>query len=269
MADKRRLRRGVGGIALLAGVVTACGSGTATWDSSESPAAALQAANRATMTYATARIALYGSEGPGANPVPVHGSAVANLRTGDTDMTTQVQSVGEVKVRIVHGTMYEKVPDDSLSPAAGMWISFDLSGETSAAASGGATGADVLGILSSAPLKSVQRTGHLKVNGRSTTEFDVVLDLSRIPQSELSASSAGFTSFLRSMECGTMPMKVYVDSDGLIRRVLIQVKNQQGSIDVTTDFLEYGVPLHVTAPPADQVVPYSSAKEVFGQHPSN
>lgn len=64
-------------------------------------------------------------------------------------------------------------------------------------------------------------------------------------------------------------MKVYVDSDGLLRRVVLSLKNQHGSIDLTTDFMQYGVPLHVTAPPADQVVPYSSAKEVFGQNASN
>jgi hypothetical protein len=64
-------------------------------------------------------------------------------------------------------------------------------------------------------------------------------------------------------------MKVYVDSDGLVRRAVIFAKNQHGLIDLTTDFVEYGVPLHVTAPPADQVVPYSSAKEVFGQNTNN
>lgn len=256
-------------VALLAGVVTACGSGAATWDSSESPVAALQAAGRATMKNPTARIMLYGSEGPAAKPVPVHGSAVTNLQNGDTDMTAQVQSLGEVESRIVNGKMYQKVPEDALSPAAGMWISFDLSDQSSTAASGAATGADVLGLLRNASSKSVKRIGHLKVNGRSTTEFDAVIDIGRIPQSELTETSADFNSFLTSLELGAMPMKIYVDSDGLIRRVVISAKNQHGSIDLTTDYLEYGVPVHVAVPPADLVVPYSSVQEVFGQNASN
>lgn len=253
---------------LIAGLCAACG-GTASWGGSDAPKKVLQAASSASMKRGSVHMTVHGFEAAGAKRVPIDGSAVTNLRNGNADMTAKVQSVGEVKTRIVDGTMYEKVPDDSLSPAAGMWIRFDLSGESSAAGNGNTGGAAVLNMLGTSSVDSVTRSGHAKINGRSTTEFDAVLKLGREPNLSLSDDASEFASFLEALELGTMPVKVYIDSEGLIRRTIMSASNLHGSLDLTIDYLKYGVPLHVTAPPADQVVPYSSVQEVLGHNTGN
>lgn len=51
-----------------------------------------------------------------------------------------------------------------------------------------------------------------------------------------------------------VPMEVWIDDQGLVRRTRVQVSTEVFSTGTTTDILEYGVDVDVTPPPADQTV---------------
>jgi hypothetical protein len=56
-----------------------------------------------------------------------------------------------------------------------------------------------------------------------------------------------------------LPMDLYVDSDHHVRRISFSMDapkstTGQGAMTMTEDFYDFGVPVTVTAPPADQVV---------------
>jgi len=61
-----------------------------------------------------------------------------------------------------------------------------------------------------------------------------------------------------------IPVKVWIDSEDLVRRELLSLTLPGGSgapagtsITLTTDFYDFGVPVHVSAPPAAEIASLS------------
>lgn len=114
---------------------------------------------------------------------------------------------------------------------------------------------------------SIDRVGTQNVRGVATTRYHVVLDLfkiaARAPSSQRAAVRRTFAREAKLLGSHTMPIDVWIDSSGLVRREHIQIPLKAPSIPagasmaMTIDLFDFGVPVHVKAPPAGDVTDFS------------
>ncbi|MBA2384558.1 MAG: hypothetical protein H0V68_07850 [Actinobacteria bacterium] len=117
---------------------------------------------------------------------------------------------------------------------------------------------------------SVQEAGTAKIRGVATTRYEAKLDLRKATEAtadELGLSERERAALRRaaaqlSTQSGlkTLPVEVYVDRGGLLRRMRMATKTtgvMQFSLTQTTDFYDFGVDVDVQAPPRSQVVDLS------------
>ncbi|HLI72706.1 MAG TPA: hypothetical protein VKU86_02420, partial [Acidimicrobiales bacterium] len=105
---------------------------------------------------------------------------------------------------------------------------------------------------------TVVPVGASSVDGVDVQEYSVTVDTARL-KSRLENLPSWMQQALSQVRFGDVSMKVYVDGAGLLRRMTEHVSMAVASggtvsIDVSLDFSDFGVPVSVTAPPADQVV---------------
>jgi hypothetical protein len=126
-------------------------------------------------------------------------------------------------------------------------------------------GTEILKLLDQAG--GVTTVGTEQVRGVDTTHYQGTLDLA----SALAEASADQRSKAES-ELGkvgidpstaTVPVDVWIGSDGLVRRVMIGVDGLKATTasstgatsgNVTMEFYDFGQPVNITVPPADQVL---------------
>ena len=146
-------------------------------------------------------------------------------------------------------------------PAGKTWAKVDLA---KAAKQGGFD----LGALTSAqldPRKAVEllkqagasaKIGEEQIDGVATTHYRVVVD-PKTALGDLSESERGQAEqMLKLTGISTFPVDVWVDGAGMLRRVAAQVGGADAlfSIKASLDLTDYGTPVTVDLPPADQVV---------------
>jgi hypothetical protein len=78
----------------------------------------------------------------------------------------------------------------------------------------------------------------------------------------------------RQMGMGPMPFKVYVDDDGMVRRMEMAMSQRSNGVEVEVvaimDLYDFGAPATITAPPADEVVDASELDiPMFGEMTAN
>ena len=169
-------------------------------------------------------------------------------------------------------TTYIKVPGGAGAPVphGKSWVAVD------AGTAGGPMGslfgpfggessnpADLLSSLT-AISTSVTRLGTATVRGVQVTGYRVNIDPAKVAARLPRARRAGFRDFASILGNGSIPVDVWVDGQNLVRqlRVTLHLPGGTGApahaqIVQTTDFSDYGAPVHVTAPPAAQVASLS------------
>jgi hypothetical protein len=106
---------------------------------------------------------------------------------------------------------------------------------------------------------AVHKVGSATVRGASTTQYRVLVDVAKVIGILPKADQAAELKALKSINLKTLPIDVYVDGSGYVRRVAInltKLKVQAGtaplSIKVSFDLYDFGHSVHVTAPPASK-----------------
>lgn len=112
---------------------------------------------------------------------------------------------------------------------------------------------------------TVTEVGTEAVDGIDATHYKAELDLAKLMAAAGDKLSPEAKSRMQSQMdkvSGTMPVEVWVGSDGLVRRVTLSfdlsamgMAGAKGSMAFTMDFTDLGQPVVVTVPPADQVSP--------------
>ena len=113
----------------------------------------------------------------------------------------------------------------------------------------------------------MEKAGTAKVRRVATTRYEAKLDLTKA--TEATADELGLTEQQRALllraaqelakQSGlkTLPVEVYVDGEGLLRRLRIAMKTVTGparfSLTQTMDYYDFGVDVDVQAPPEAQV----------------
>ncbi len=103
--------------------------------------------------------------------------------------------------------------------------------------------------------------GSSTVDGTSVQGYAVTLDPAAIKAELANAKLPSWmTAALSQVDIERTSMKVYVDASGLLRRVGFDITESASSakvdVDESLDFSDYGAPVSVSAPPADQVASF-------------
>jgi hypothetical protein len=106
----------------------------------------------------------------------------------------------------------------------------------------------------------IERVGTETIRGIKTTRYEGTVDLRKVLAQLGSEQRKQAQALLTEAGATTMDVEVWVDDEGLTRRLTQSYDTKQaGSITMTMDVLGYNVPVSVQAPPASQVIDVSKA----------
>jgi hypothetical protein len=233
-------------------------------------AAATADAGTARTAYTMRMTGLAGASGG----VTATGTGAVDFASRSTELqlhmtVPQAGMTVDMSERMVGTMLYMHSP--LLSGATGKpWIKLDLQklGKSagldmnSAMSTGGSDPTQMLAYLNAAS-DSIDRVGTEAVRGTQTTHYHVVVDLLKIANTVPAAKQAAVRrTFRREVELvgtHTIPIDVWIDSQGLVRREHVDISMHPATVTVpvememTIDFFDFGAPVHVVPPPARMV----------------
>jgi hypothetical protein len=198
--------------------------------------------------------------GTGTGAIDFNQSALQlQLSVGADNQQIQMQAV------YLAGSIYESIPDISQVFPGKSWVSVDLSslqgeGGPSTSSLGTSNNPAAMLQLLAQQGNTVVPLGSSTVDGVSVQGYSVALNSSAIKtQLQQAKLPSWMTSALANVNIQNTSVTVYVDSSGLLRRMAVNLSESLGSsgsvsVDESLDFSDYGAPVSVSAPPADQVV---------------
>jgi hypothetical protein len=104
----------------------------------------------------------------------------------------------------------------------------------------------------------VKKVGTEQVDGVDTTEYSGTVDLKKFSEKY----GAGFGRLYKQLGTSTVPVQVWIDGDGLVRKLHETLSGTIAGagrldLDMTVTLSDFGAAVNVTPPPADQVADIS------------
>ena len=204
------------------------------------------------------------------------GMSVSFTETGEIDFAhsrgfISMQAPMAMTAVFVPPDMYIKLPGGSGAlPKGKSWLAVPTGtpgGDAAGLGSllgpfGSGNPADLLASLM-AISGSERRLGAATVRGVPVTGFGVNIDPAKAAARVPNWERASFQQFAKSLGSGTIPVDVWVDGQNQVRRVRLSLSALgstalAGALGKTklvesTDYYDFGVPVHVSAPPAAEV----------------
>jgi len=127
---------------------------------------------------------------------------------------------------------------------------------------------DVLGLLK-AVSGSIEAVGSEKIRGVETSHYRATIDTSKVEQLVPEAqrqSLGGVDQAAKQAGLTELPLDVWIDADQRLRKLSIDLDAKQPGTDqsvkasLVVELYDYGTPLDVELPPADQVVDAATLK---------
>jgi hypothetical protein len=173
-------------------------------------------------------------------------------------MTVAIPAEGELSVLLVDGQFYMGFPPDSGFPTEKPWITIDPEGDDLFSQAFGSmveqltdTTAATDQFTQHADLFTVEEVGSDSIDGVEVTEYLVTVAAEDIAEVlELPAEA--------ELPAEELTYSLWVDEDALSRRLTSDLAGE-GSMEMT--FFDYGEPVEVEAPPADQVTDFATMLE--------
>jgi hypothetical protein len=174
-----------------------------------------------------------------------------------------------IEERLVDGFLYLKLPE-GLAGKFGSdkpWVKLSLSqmGGIGTDPSGTGIGNDpgaLLDQLKSVSSKVTSKPGP-QVNGQPTTEYDADIDLQKVVAK---APNAASQKVLDKLGLKSIPVQVFVDGQNRVVRISESMELGMGTMEMTLTFSDFGQPVDITAPPADQTTDFKSLMGSFGSN---
>jgi hypothetical protein len=259
--------------------------------STPSPAKVLDAAYTTTTSAGTAKVDLAGQIGTTVDGkpenVPINANGVVDFTHKAADLNESVAGSAKdlTETRYLNGMLYQRIPSQAAGLTGGkQWIAMDLN---QAASNQGNTG--LSGLLASAPSDpsdllmyltavegQVKTVGPDTVDGAQTTHYDATIDLDKV--ATLDPGAASTTKQLeQQLGSNSLPIQLWVDQQNRVRKISLDeniahpvpgsttsggtaTTGQNGQqltigsvhVSVTVTMSDYGTPVHIVAPPADQ-----------------
>ncbi|MGD0881349.1 MAG: hypothetical protein ABSB09_07265 [Acidimicrobiales bacterium] len=276
---QRRVAVGVLGAAVLlagcggAASSTGSSSGTASTAAPGSPAAVVLDAYQRTVADRTADVSLTETvTGGTTGTVTVNGSGQVDFTTGDAQFTLTVPPVGSITMRLLKPEVYLQLPAaaDAGLPGGVSWVSLDLDTVTksltgqslSQLSSSADVSTDGLSYLEGVSADGVTTVGPATIDGVSTTEYSATIDLAKVGDQRPPRVRAALQRLESSVGLSNVPIQVWIDAQGQVRQESFQETVTAGgashSVSATIGYSDFGTPVSVVAPPANQVAPLSS-----------
>lgn len=228
-------------------------------------ASVLQALNRTTKEAESAEMTVEVDIEAGGQQQSATGEGALDLADGDSHLTMDAGGQ-EIEQRVVDRTLYQKMPEGQSSalPEGKTWTSVDLT-EVAADLSGSGSGLMTdpsanFGYTEGLEGAESEKLGTEKIGGVETTHYRVEIDVARLAQGEEAAEEQ-----LREQLGETLPMELWVDGDGLLRRQQVELTVPAGSgsgdggqsedvkIRTVTELSDFGTEVNVSAPSEDKV----------------
>lgn len=208
------------------------------------------------------------------------GSGLFDYRNPRGELTYHmtIPGIGNVRmdIRMVGTKMFMRMPAELAGgglPNGREWIAFDLGKSLKQAGLGSldftqqGDPAQTLQYLQAAS-NDVHAAGSADIKGTSTTRYVGRLDfrkaldagLGRLKLSDAQRKQArkGMQTMLDQVGSKTLPFEVFIDRDGLLRRMKMvmnmRVAGDQVVMKMQTDYSDFGVAVDVQAPPASSVL---------------
>jgi hypothetical protein len=249
--------------------------------SSPSPAERVTEAPTRTIAEGSARITqrivvVAGGEGEGDEPSVTTARGAVDF--GKQEGTMTVTGGGEAFDVVIQGTtVYEHVPE--VAAAAGReWIRIDLDRLAEAVGVEGlAELVQLQSIDPSAGLQylrgasdSVRTVGKESIRGVRTTWYEATVDVEKAAAGAPAVQQRTIRSAKELFGISTIPTDVWIDGDGRVRRMKQSIDYSAAgsserfpagslpkSMEVTVEFYDFGAPVSVTIPPAEEVADYA------------
>ncbi|MET9800853.1 hypothetical protein [Streptomyces sp. NPDC006368] len=220
---------------------------------------AVRAAYDRTAEARTARMTIRTKVTAQDEAIAANGDGAVDLVKGDSVMTLTANGKS-IEQRVVDQILYQKVPGGK-APGGKPWIRIDLK---KAAAQQGVNSKQIGDPAQSAAFakaitdKNVTKVGTTTVGGVNTTQYEVTVDIARLPGGAALSKQLG----------PTLPMQVWLDDQGRIRRQQFDMtfkaqaptgrpgngsSPQQAKISTSIEFSDFGTKVDAAAPPAQQV----------------
>jgi hypothetical protein len=226
---------------------------------------------------------------PGTGDVTITADGVSDFANGNSRMTmdmgsllsklptSSAPSAGSdltLEMRVVDGTIYVRYPETiGQFMGAKPWVSITGGNELKQLEANGfgpfgqtdpRQYLEYLATVSS----GVEKMGTEKIGDADTTKYHAVVDfakaLNQIPDKtfdQLGIDKPTFEQQLESMRgvAGSeMPVDVWIDGEGRMRRMQMEMSFSGEKMSIEIDLDQYGVAVDVAAPPADQVTDMGS-----------
>jgi hypothetical protein len=236
-----------------------------------------QAAN-ATTSAGTAEFGIAGNVTAAGQTIPINGNGALDMRNQRVRMSMSfpIPGFGSMKTDALFDgqDIYMHLPEALTQriPLGKPWLKLDI------AALAKSTGVDLKGLSQPnqgnpadmlAALKAVgssRKVGSENIGGVATTHYRATIDpkqaLDRIPDKQ---SAGALKQMLSTSGLSSIPIDVWVDRAGRVRRESLKVSAAGTSMDMTVSFTRFGVPVDTTPPAADQVLDASSLLAFAGK----
>lgn len=264
-------------LVLLAVGLTACGGDVLSLDPAASAATKTVEAGSSRVEF---RIAMKAA----GQSIDMTGSGAFDYRKPSGELTYRMQlpMVGPVSMdlRMVGTKLYLRLPREiagAALPNGKPWFAVDLAKSFEQAGLGSLDftkqqdPAQSLQLLRAAS-SDVKEVGHANVRGVPTTRYagkmdfrkalDAGLDRLELPQAEREKARGEIQKMLEQLGSASLPFEVFVDGDGLLRRMTMymsmKIQSERMSMRMSMDYFDFGVKVDVEAPPAADVTDVSS-----------
>jgi len=217
---------------------------------------------------------------PTGQTIVAHATGVVGFRSRNGDMTMNMTIPGAGVIRMREVMVWPVIYMHSPLFAAGLhgkqWMKLDMAkierahgvnlNALTSTQSGDPT--QMLQTLENES-DSLQNLGVATVRGVQTVHYHAVIDLAKAARNAPAAMRAAVQKsdarLVAMLGTHRMPMDVWIGEDHLVRRLAYHMAlplastGETMSMDVTLDMFDFGVPVHVTAPPAGQVAALPAA----------
>ncbi|MGW3287001.1 LppX_LprAFG lipoprotein [Streptomyces sp. NPDC001002] len=255
---------GFAGLAVLLCAGCAGVTGGAGGSSDSSAAAALARAARATESVPSVHYRISGR-------VPKQGKVETEASVASKPMRARMVTTSrsdgnstEAELRLVGGVLYQKATDNGVAQQAHGRHWADFGPDAKFTASGGLK-MDVGGLRDQvgqnpardaaflAAADDVRRTGTETVAGTRTAHYTGTATLDHLRDSVTGKAKADLAQY-KQLGVDELTLDVWVDGDDHVRRLRTQGFGRHGELDVTVTLLDFGKPVTVRAPAADDTV---------------
>lgn len=237
-----------------------------------SPAAQVRQAFVTTAAAGPARVALQARTSVAGQDVDVTGDGVVDVTGQAADLNLQLPTIGPLRTVVVRGTAYAQLPPlfAAFVPGAKQWASINLDqisrlqlGTPLAQLGGTNNPLDALRYLEGVR-DDAREVGREQIEGVDTTRYAAAIDLDRTPAAQDPATRPAVDRLRALVGSATLPVEVWVDGDGYLRRASQTVQAGAGAgtpattSTTTVTFREFGVEAQIAAPPPDEVTDLSA-----------